>query len=169
MERLPLLCRGMNVGELTVEGLPGEVRFSTRCPGDGKELQSLWVVGNRGELRLGVMEEAFSRCFSRRMTAPLGPLLRGELRKVGEDRGVEWQQVMHPEELFRTPWLRRALMGVEGALTKMEAGRRVLALPYSARRPFPLVPIFCFCSIRNIAQRDYAVFVLDEKEWPLVF
>ena len=169
MERLPLLCREMSVGELTAERLPGEVHFSARCTGGGKELQSLWVVGSQGELRLGVMEGAFSRRFSQRMTAPLGRLLRGELRSAGAEEGVGWQQVSHPEELFRTPWLRRSLMGVEGALTKKEKGGRALALPYSAAHPFPLVPLFCFCSIRRIAQRDYVVFLLDEKEWPQVF
>ena len=44
-----------------------------------------WAVGDRGELRLGVLEPAGERAvirrrFSDRMTGPLGKILRGEVR-----------------------------------------------------------------------------------------
>ena len=171
MERLPLLYQGMNVGELTVEHLAGDIGFSARCRAPGEGLQCLWVVGSSGELRLGVTEgrggeTVFSRRFSQRMTAPLGRLLRGELRRAGEGRESGWQRVSRPEELFRTPWLRRSLRGVEGALTKKTGAGRCLALPYSPESPFLLTPIFCLCSIRRIGERNYAVFSFDDAEWP---
>ena len=134
MECLPIIYQGAQVGELAVEHLAGDVGFSARCAGMGKGLWCLWVVGSSGELRLGVLEErgaVFSRRFSQRMTAPLGRLLRGELRSAGESRGGGWKSVSRPEELFRTPWLRRALTGAEGALIKKAGKGCFLALPYS--------------------------------------
>ena len=171
MERLPIMYQGAQVGELAVEHLAGDVGFSARCAGMGKGLWCLWVVGSSGELRLGVLEErgaVFSRRFSQRMTAPLGRLLRGELRSAGESRGGGWKSVSRPEELFRTPWLRRALAGAEGTLMKKTGKGRSLALPYSPERPFPLTPLFCFCRICRIEQREYAVFCFDDAEWPVL-
>lgn len=166
MERLPILYQGVQVGELRAEQLAGETAFSARCHVPGEGLQCLWVVGSAGELRLGVPEgREFSRRYSQRMTGPLGRLLRGELRKVGEGR-EEWQAVSRPEELFRTPWLRRALKGAEGVMTKRNGRGRCLALPYSPDQPFLLVPLFCLCRIRRIGQREYAVFFFDDAEWP---
>lgn len=173
MERLPIMYQGAQVGELAVEHLAGDVGFSARCTGMGKGLWCLWVVGSTGELRLGVLEDrgreaVFSRRFSQRMTAPLGHLLRGELRSAGESRGSIWQSVSRPEALFRTPWLRRALTGAEGALIKKAGKGCFLALPYSPERPFPLTPLFCFCRICRIEQREYAVFCFDDAEWPVL-
>ena len=171
MERLPIIYQNAQVGELAVERLAGDIGFSARCQTPGKELQCLWVVGSSGELRLGVPEgrggeAVFSRRFSQRMTAPLGRLLRGELRKAGGSRESGWKSVSRPEELFRTPWLRRSLTGVEGALTKKTGAGRCLALPYSPESPFLLTPIFCLCRIRRIGERSYAVFSFDDAEWP---
>jgi hypothetical protein len=99
------------------------------------------------------------------MTAPLGRLLRGELRPAGEKKAL-WEPLKQPEQVFHTPWLRRQLQGVSGALTRQAGERRYLAVPYEPGEPFPLTPLFCFAACRRIAGADYLVFCFGQEEWP---
>ena len=170
MDKYPLLWQGKSAGELTVteEGLYTCFDCACRLPGEG--IWCAWAVGADGQLRLGVLEPEgrrgrIRRRFSRQMTAPLGKLLRGEVRPAA-DRAEEWEPFSPQKHALRTPWLRQALAGTGGVLTRWADGKRWLAVPWDPSRPFPLVPIVCFAVLRRIRDRDYAVFVLDGEEWP---
>ena len=168
MDKFPLLWEGTALGELTVQREALYTSFTARCRLPGEGLWCAWAVGDRGELRLGVLEpqSGIKRRFSRQMTEPLGKLLRGELRPSS---GTEtWTAAPEPDRLFRTPWLRKNLHGVHGVLTRTAAERRLVALPYDPGKPFPLTPMFCLARVRDIGGKRYAVYAFDEKEWPVL-
>ena len=88
MDKFPLLMDGKPTGELTAEQEGLYTWFSARCPLRPDGLWCAWAVGDRGELRLGVLEPEgaqghIRRRFSGRLTVPLGRLLRGEVRPAG--------------------------------------------------------------------------------------
>ena len=111
-------------------------------------------------------QQAFlCRRFSDRMTAPLGRLLRGELRPVTSVEWKEWQPLR--EIPFRKPWLQRRLQACHGGLIRTETSRFHLAFPYAPQQPFPLIPLFCFANVQTINGRQYAVFAFDGEEQPV--
>ena len=168
MDTYPLCRQGSACGELTAERESLYTRFTARCPLPPEGLWCVWLVGEQGEMRLGVPEpqggEAIiCRRFSDRMTAPLGRILRGELRPV--ERKAEWRPLT--AGVFHSPFLCRRLQGAGGVLVRMAEKYRLLALPYAQEKPFPLTALFCFACIRQIGGRDYAVFAFDESECPV--
>lgn len=170
MDRFPILWKDRSAGELSVEREGLYTCFSARCCLPQEGLWCVWAVGEQGELRLGVLEPArggavIRRRFSGQMTAPLGRVLRGELRPAGQ-RQEDWLALQDSERLFRSPWLRRQLHGVQGAMTWSEEQRRHLALPYDPKKPFPLTAMFCFARLEWIRGRAYLVFSFDREEWP---
>ena len=169
MDKFPLLWEGKAIGELSAEQETLYTRFTVRCRLPGEDIWCAWAVGDRGELRLGVVEpqNGIRRRFSHQMTAPLGKLLRGELRPAGDRTEENWTAAPEPDRLFRTPWLRRQLRDVRGALTRTAEAGRFLALPYDEKRPFPLTPLFCLAQPRNIGGKRYLVYAFDGKEWPV--
>ena len=169
MDKFPLLWEGKALGELIVEQEALYTWFTVRCRLPGEGIWCAWAVGDKGELRLGVVEpqNGIRRRFSRQMTAPLGKLLRGELRPAGDQAEEGWTVVPEPDRLFCTPWLRRQLRDVRGALTRTAEAGRFLALPYDEKRPFPLTPLFCLAQPRNIGGKRYLVYAFDGKEWPV--
>ena len=169
MDKFPLLWEGNAIGELSAEQETLYTWFTVRCRLPGEDIWCAWAVGDRGELRLGVVEpqNGIRRRFSHQMTAPLGKLLRGELRPAGDRTEENWTAAPEPDRLFRTPWLRRQLRDVRGALTRTAEAGRFLALPYDEKRPFPLTPLFCLAQPRNIGGKRYLVYAFDGKEWPV--
>lgn len=171
MDKFPLLWAGASIGELCVEQEALYTCFTACCRLPEEGLWCAWAVGEQGELRLGILEPAgeeavIRRRFSRRMTAPLGSLLRGELRSAAS-AGADWEAAPEPEQLFRTPWLRRQLQGTAGVLIRRQEGRRELALPYDPRRAFPLEQLFCFARLRQLGEGVYVVYCFDQREWPV--
>ena len=169
MDKFPLLWEGKAIGELSAEQETLYTWFTVRCRLPGEGIWCAWAVGDRGELRLGVVEpqNGIRRRFSHQMTAPLGKLLRGELRPAGDRTEENWTAAPEPDRLFRTPWLRRQLRDVRGALTRTAEAGRFLALPYDEKQPFPLTPLFCLAQPRNIGGKRYLVYAFDGKEWPV--
>ena len=169
MDKFPLLWEGKAIGELSAEQETLYTWFTVRCRLPGEDIWCAWAVGDRGELRLGVVEpqNGIRRRFSHQMTAPLGKLLRGELRPAGDRTEENWTAAPEPDRLFRTPWLRRQLRDVRGALTRTAGEGRFLALPYDEKKPFPLIPLFCLAHPRNIGGKRYMVYAFDGKEWPV--
>lgn len=173
MDKFPLLRDGQAAGELTTEREALYTWFSARCRTPGEGLWCAWAVGDRGELRLGILEPtgeqaAIRRRFSDRMTAPLGRLLRGEIRPAaGREEPEQWQAAPEPARLFQAPWLRQRLRGAQGVLTRSGNGCRYLAIPYDKGKYFPLTTLFCFARIRRIADREYVVYAFDEQERPV--
>lgn len=176
MEKYPILLEGAPSGELTAEGEALYTWFTARCPlpEDGEKIWCAWAVGDRGELRLGVLEPqgdrvgSIRRRFSRQMTAPLGRVLRGEVRPAAQKEPERWDPAPAPERLFRAPWLRQRLRGLRDGMTRAGAdGGRELALPYDPRKPFPLTTLFCFARVRSIGEGRWAVFRFDREERPV--
>lgn len=171
MDKFPVLWTGKPAGELMTEQEGLYTGFAVRCHLPDEGLWCAWAVGEQGELRLGILEPqgkqaVIRRRFSDRMTKHLGKLERGELRPAVRG-GFAWEAVLEPDHLFHTPWLRHQLRGQQGSLTRLEGKLRYLALPYDRRKPFPLPALFCFACVKTIDDVTYAVFALDEKEWPV--
>lgn len=173
MDKFPLLWEERPVGELTTEREALYTWFTVRCRLPGEGLWCAWAVGDRGELRLGVLEPEgdrgmIRRRFSDRMTVPLGKLLRGELRPARgrADREI-WEPAPEPGGLFRAPWLRQHLRGAQGALTRTEGGCRLIALPYDKEKHFPVTTLFCFARLQEIGGKIYVVYAFDTQESPV--
>ena len=171
MDKFPLMLDGRPAGELIAEREGLYTWFSARCPLP-EGLWCAWAVGDRGELRLGVLEPEGSQCairrrFSGRLTAPVGRLLRGEVRPAGARAEEDWAPAAAPDQLFRAPWLRQRLKGARGALTRQAGNLRYLALPYDRERPFPLTTLFCFAHLRRIGEAAYIVYAFDGEERPV--
>ena len=133
MDKYPVFREEQTVGELTVAPDALYTAFSVSCRGR-EGLWCAWAVGETGNLRIGVLEPEngclqIRRRFSKRLTDPLGPILRGELRPLGEER--EHWEPLRPE-LLRSPYPRCRLSGFSDVLTcRPERGR-----PTGCRGPF---------------------------------
>lgn len=172
VERFPLLREGKTGGEVILERQGLYARFTARAFLPDQGLWCAWLVGERGELRLGVLEPegeqgTICRRFSGMETAGLGPILRGELRRAGEAPKA-WTAVGNAESLFQWEWLRGQLRGFSGGLTCREEGVRLLAMPWDKRKPFPLVPLFCLGTLRCIGSRYYIVYAFSEDDRPIL-
>ena len=172
MDKFPLMQDGRPVGELITEREALYTWYEARCRLPGEGLWCAWAVGDRGELRLGVLEPCGNRAsirrrFSAQLTAPMGRLLQGEIRPVRPAEPGDWAPLERPEALFRSRWLREQLWGLSGLLTRSGDGRRYVAAPYDAGRPFPLPALFCFARVVRIGGRIYAVFAFDKGEQPV--
>lgn len=174
MERVKLYSGGEAAGEVTLrpEAVRTEVQASMEDPGDG--LYRAVLVGERGELLLGVMEPAGRRLtICRRLysrdVAGLGRLLRGEARCSFrfQERSV-WQETASPAQLFRDPSLQSRLRPVKLAWWRREEDRLVLALPLEPGRPFPLEMLFCLAQTRRVEGRPCVVYSFDREERPLL-
>ena len=118
MDKYPVFQEEQAAGELTVTPETLYTAFSGSCRGR-EGLWCAWAVGETGNLRIGVLEPEngclqIRRRFSKRLTDPLGPILRGELRPLGEER--EHWEPLRPE-LLRSPYLRCRLGGLSDVLT----------------------------------------------------
>lgn len=171
MDKFPLMLEGKPAGELVTEREGLYTWFSARCPLP-PGLWCAWAVGDRGELRLGVLEPegkqgTIRRRFSGQLTAPLGRLLRGEVRPAGAKQPEVWEPAPTPAELFQAPWLRQRLKNAQGARTRRAGEVRYLALPYGKGKPFPLTTLFCFARLRSIGGDAYVVYAFDGQDRPV--
>lgn len=174
MERIALYCGGRVAGEITMEDLGSqiEIRGAMAAPGDG--LYRAALLGERGELPLGVMEprggqSTLHRRLYRRDVAALGTLLRGEARRsFAFSEPKLWHRTARPGDLFRSQWLRERLTDCGAALWRREGERLYVALPYAPARPFPLETLFCLARLERIDGRRWVVYSFDRAEKPLI-
>lgn len=171
MESLPVLLEGKKCGELWVEERGLYICYRAVCdlkPDIGP--MRLFVVGEQGELRLGVIQPedgafVLRRQISVREAASAGRILRCELHS-DVSLEPEWERAVEPEKLFRDPALKRHLQNGTDVLIRRSSDRCFVALPFDVRRPFPMTDLFCLARIRRIRQRQYAVFCFDRQEKP---
>ncbi len=141
------------------------------APGDG--LYRAVLVGEWGELPLGVMEPdggqlRFFRRPYQRDVASLGKILRGEaMRSFAFSGSRGWQRTQRPMELFRSKWLRESLEHCDAALWKREREVLCLALPYDPMRHFPLDKLFCLARVERMEGKRWVVYRFDGEECPL--
>ena len=134
MEEIRLYCRGQPRGTVTLDRGDSrrEVEAAMADPGDG--LYRAFLVGEKGELPLGVMEPDRGRLTARRRIyardiAALGPLRRGEARMSFRFGESVWQEVRDPGQLVSVPELRQRLEKVPRAFRRREGERLLLAFP----------------------------------------
>ena len=172
MEKVAVRLDGRECGELTAEeqGLYVRYRAVCRLAADTAPAR-LIAVGERGELRLGILQPegglfVLRRQLSAREAYPAGPLLRGELRLCLQEGG--WRKWGKEDLTFRDAELRKAMEeSGEGLICRSGKGR-FLAFPFDTGSPFPVAKMFCFARIRKIGGKEYAVFCLDEEERPIL-
>lgn len=92
MDKYPVFQEEQAAGELTVTPETLYTAFSVSCRGR-EGLWCAWAVGETGNLRIGVLEPEngclqIRRRFSKRLTDPLGPILRGELAPFRRGAGA---------------------------------------------------------------------------------
>lgn len=176
MERLPLTGPHGERGEITVR--PQEGRTELRCwlpdPGDG--LYRAFLLGERGELPLGVLApengrlELCRKLYSRDV-AVLGFLLRGEARRSFrfEDAPVRpdparWHKTQCPAQLFQSRFFQERLRPVGRAWWRREGVLLLLALPLEPEKPFPLEALFCLGRVRQVEGIQCVVYTFREEE-----
>ena len=170
MDKYPVLAGGETVGELTVEAAASDTVLDMSCV-RREGLWCAWAVGESGALRIGIPEPEGDRLhlrrrFSRSMTAPIGRILRGELR-MPERATPQWLPVDPAAPPVRSERFLRAIQARQGGLTCRVDGRRLLAFPRADDAPFPLEELFCFASFRQIKGSDFWIFAFDDAEWPV--
>ena len=168
MDKYPVLEGDQATGEMTVTPEALYTVFDVSCP-KRKGLWCAWAVGRTGRLRIGVLEpEAgclyIRRRFSHELTAPLGTVLRGELRSLTEER-EHWEPLNL--DSLKSSYLRCQLGPLPGVLTCRMDGSRLIAVPRDDSRPFPLEAMFCFASSRPVKGRSCWVFRFDGRECPV--
>ena len=179
MERLPLTSGSGKRGEIVLcpQGARTEVRCSLPDPGDG--LYRAYLLGERGELALGVLAPeggrlALCRRLYVRDLEALGPLLRGEARQSFrfQDAPAQspppprscWHETRCPAMLFQSRFLQNRLRPVGRAWWRREDGLLVLALPLEAGRPFPLEALFCLGRVQCVEGVRCVVYMFREEE-----
>ena len=170
MERVKLCCLGEAAGEvlLTPEGSRTIIRAAMEDPEDG--LYRAWLVGDRGELALGVMEPGGGKLTAcrrvyRRDVESLGVLRRGEARCSFRFGGeTPWRETGCPAAMFRTPFLRSRLGRFGRAWHRREGERLELALPLEAAGPFPLEALFCLGRLERVEGRECVVYAFQGEE-----
>ena len=172
MERIELYCQGRPRGEIVLspQGSRAQVTAAMEDPGDG--LYRAALLGERGQLPLGVLEPAegglaLRRVFYSRDIAALGPLRRGEARRSFSFGKEAWRETEEPDRLFRSPFLRGRLTACRRGWWRREGDRLTLALPLEVGKPFPLETLFCLAQVREVEGAVCAVYVFNEREEPL--
>lgn len=170
----PVLDRGSQAGTVTLRPQGGRTQVEVSCRRDNSGLFRAYLLCQRGEYPLGVLEPKGEHMGLRRTVRTgelqaLGAIWRGELRmSYAFSRQTVWQPLAEPETFFqKDPLLGRALAGAQGGLWRQEREGRQLALPYRADQPFPMAALFCFAQIQTIAGQAYAVYRFDGEENPI--
>lgn len=170
MERLCVLFQNSPIGSLQAEGEGLYTRFFADCALPEEEgVWCVWVIAERGEVRLGVMEPQgehllLSRRLSRRTLDTIGTFTGAELRRLGEER-EQWKAA----ETILPKWLAPYLQSAEGVLTAQGEGWHTLAIPYAKDRPFPVPRLFCFGRLSTLKGQAYILYRFSPAGWPLFF
>ncbi len=172
MEELPLDRSGVRAGRVTLErrGCCVQVTASMDSPGDG--LYRAFLLGERGELPLGVMEPAngaltLRRSFYLRELTALGTLSRGEARRsFSFSAERDWQRTDCPAQLLKDESLRRRAEALSAGWWRRERGVLLLALPLEEGRPFPLETLFCLARVERIEGVTAVVYRFDGEGRP---
>lgn len=173
MERFHVYCREKRCGEghLVREEGRADIRVTMEDPGDG--LYRAALVGEEGQLALGVLAPQNGRLLLRRR-----PYLRdverlGTLQRVQavcsfpfRQRAV-WQRTAQPSALATDDFLRKRLADVPCAWWRREGEQLTLALPLEEGKPFPLEMLFCFGRVKTVEGCRCVLYTLDAQGHPL--
>lgn len=140
-------------------------------PEDG--LYRAFLVGEKGELPLGVMEpksgqlRVTRRLYSRDIAA-LGRLERGEARLSFRFKESGWQEAEDLGEVSAVPELRSRLRKIPRGWRRREGERLMLAVPLEKGQPFPLESLFCMARVVRVEGKLCAVYAFDQQGRPLL-
>ena len=168
MDKFPIWLDGASVGELTVERERCYTRFAAQVRLSPDDLWCMWIVGERGELRLGVLVQGktdikIRKRFSDQLVLPIGGILRGEIRRVGSVRS-EWERISSVDEITNSEWLQKKLRGQGGLLRKRCGKGQYIAIPYDKEKYFPAIELFCFARLLDVGGGLYLALLFNEKE-----
>lgn len=173
MECCELFCNGDPAGKITLEPAGSRVEICSSMPAPGDGLYRVVLIGERGEMPLGVMEPdgaalKLRRRPYRRDVASLGKILRGEARRSFTFAAARsWRRTERPAELFESRWLREGLKNCGPALWRREQGMLRLALSYDPKAAFPLEKLFCLARVERIDGKRWVVYTFDREEQPV--
>lgn len=173
MEQVTVYCRERSCGEgrIVQENGRADIRITMDDPGDG--LYRAALVGERGQLALGVLEPEGGRLTLRRR-----PYWR-DVERLGTLRSVQavcsfpfrkkgaWQRTEQPDQLVSGDFLRKRLAPLPCAWWRREGTELSLALPLEDEHPFPLVTFFCFGRMDTIGSCRCVIYTFDREERPL--
>ena len=180
MDKIPLLYRGQRIGEAEAERQSLYLCLRIRVP-RRNGLWCAWAVGSAGEMRIGTLEPSGTqaeivRRFSRQSLAPIGALLRVELRPAGASPVSDMPPVLDMSPIaqwkraganpLREARFQRQIQTIRGVLEREERDRHCLAFPMG--NAFPIPELFCFACARRIGGRNYWVFAFDSRQWPVL-
>ena len=149
-----------------------------RVQNNGRGLYKGWLQGESGKVELGTLMPEQNELRLRR-SVPLDklkhagcwPVTEGGITlvhsfgTVGLPQG--WKKEEDPVHLFpKDPVLREAAGKLKECLICVSQEGFSLAVPYGSKRPFGLIPVFCFARIRTLGGRQYAVFPFYEDGNP---
>lgn len=173
MKKVPLYCRGDACGTVTLRETDGRLEICGEMTDPGDGLYRAVLVGERGELPLGVMEPKDGTLVLRRKPALCDITRIGALRGVRAEcsfsfqRKAAWSQTSCPAELFQDPFLRDRVAVLRRAWWRRVQDRLTLAFPLRSDAPFPLEALFCFARAEWVEGELCAVFVFDATETPI--
>ena len=170
----PVFYRETQIGKAAVTPQGARTQAEVSCCRDNSGLFRAYLLCERGEYPLGVLEPRGERMGLHRTLRTgelqtLGRILRCEIRmSYAFSRQETWEPLATAEGFFgRDANLTRQAAAVPGALWRVERGQKLLALPYASNRPFPLPSLFCFAQIRTIQGSSYVVYRFSEAGNPL--
>lgn len=173
MEKVVLLCQGREAGSITLhrDGCCTDVWAVMPDPGDG--VYRVTLIGEQGQLSLGVMEPGEGGLVLRRRPYSrdvdrLGRLLWGEAGcSPGHQMAQCWRETGCPSRLVHSPFLAERLMERGRAWWRREGELLYLALPVDRKSPFPLESLFCLGRIRCVEGHWCVVYTFDREERPV--
>ena len=154
------------------EGNRVEITAQMRDPGDG--LYRAVLMGERGELPLGVMEAENGSLVLRRRPDRSALTSLGALRGVRVFRAFafrrknEWNETARPAQLFESEFLKERTETLPLAWWRRTGERLIVALPLRDNMPFPLEALFCFARIGTVEGCPCAIYAFDRQEIPVL-
>ena len=153
------------------DGVRAEICAKIPDPGDG--LYRAVLVGERGELSLGVMEPRDGMLTLRRR-----PELC-EVARVGGGRCIRvgcsfpfgkksvWTRTDEPAQLVRDEFLRQRVARQPYAWWRRGGEKLLVAFPLRADAPFPLEALFCMARVGRVDGEVCAIYEFDESGQPI--
>ena len=173
MERLRVYCRDSCRGEATIQSYGGRAEIAVRMEDPGDGLYRAALLGERGEMVLGVLEPCKGTLILRRRPYWRDVERLGTLESVRAEcsftfpRKRTWQRSGEPAELVSRTFLKERLAGIPCAWWRRDEGKLILALPLDEGKGFPLEALFCFGRIACVEGRQCVVYTLDREENPV--
>lgn len=78
-----------------------------------------------------------------------------------------WEETRELERFLCDPLLKKAAVGLRGAIIRRETTGTQIALPFSVKEPLSLTPLFCLMQVGRLGERYYVRFHVNDQGWPI--